>query len=344
MAKVLLINNCYPTKSYPNRSTYIKTIEDRMIQAGIDVDRLVLKSDYSSTFQKLVSYFNFYKELLTYPKYGEFDYIYIHHFPFSVLPLIPHLPYFKNTVINWHGEDLLPISKIAKVLCFLSYRFLKSNFIHLVPSVYFKELLIKKLDVKPESTIVSPSGGVDTELFSPIEVEKREGGINIGFASGLRKGKGIEYLLYILEQRESLPKIFLHIINYGNDKEEYLTKLPNNENIIFHKVYEKDKMPLFYNKIDILAFPTSRSSESLGLVALEAMSCGVPVVGPSHFALKSIIKNGVNGESYENFSYSDFLNALIRCIHHLGNYSPRETAVDQYSKEHVIQQLREIFV
>ena len=133
-----------------------------------------------------------------------------------------------------------------------------------------------------------------------------------------------------------------HIINYGRESGTYFNEISKKENVFLYPVFKKQDMNQYYNKIDMLAFPTKK--ESLGLVALEAMSCGVPVVGPSHFALKSIIINGSNGESYKNFSHDDFFNALKRCMLNLGNYSPRKTVVKHYSKEYVVQQYQEIFV
>lgn len=342
MKKVLLINNSYPTTLFPNRSTYIQSIEDALIQAKISVDKIVRSSNHSSFGEKLINYLVFYWRLLVFSNYKSYKYIYIHHFPFAYISLLPHFSNMERVVINWHGEDLVPTNVFNKFLCSFSYKFLRSYYTHIVPSEYFKEILIKKLRINHQNIIISPSGGVDTDLFVPLNNKKRGDIINIGFASGIANNKGIDFIEYCINHQNDLPKkVVFHIIDYGKDREKYYNQLLETRNVVLHPVYKKFEMPIFYGKIDILAFPTK--SESLGLVALEAMSCGVPIVGPAHFALRSIISNGVNGESYENLEYRDFFNALVRCINNIKKYSTRRS-VRQYSKAYVIQQFKEIFV
>ena len=52
----------------------------------------------------------------------------------------------------------------------------------------------------------------------------------------------------------------------------------------------------FYSCLDAFVFPSH--AETQGLVALEAMACGTPVVGVPVMALKDTIADGVNGYHY----------------------------------------------
>lgn len=56
-----------------------------------------------------------------------------------------------------------------------------------------------------------------------------------------------------------------------------------------------DELPQYYNDMDVLVFPTERDAESLGLVGLEALACGVPVIGSAIAALPGYIEHGRNG-------------------------------------------------
>ena len=50
-----------------------------------------------------------------------------------------------------------------------------------------------------------------------------------------------------------------------------------------------------YNQLDLYVFPTYRAAESLGLTGIEAMSCGVPVIGCNIAGPATYIKDGYNG-------------------------------------------------
>ena len=55
---------------------------------------------------------------------------------------------------------------------------------------------------------------------------------------------------------------------------------------------QEDVIPLL-NISDLYMLPSR--SESFGLSALEAMSCGVPVIGTSEGGLKEVVEDGVSG-------------------------------------------------
>ena len=122
--KLLLINNSYPTKSFPKRGAYVKSIEECLLQAEIEVHKIVLNCDYLNKIEKLRTYIKFYTELLFFKDYKNYDYIYIHHFPYVFLPLIFHFHKMSKVVINFHGEDIVYTSRFSKWLNAISYKFL----------------------------------------------------------------------------------------------------------------------------------------------------------------------------------------------------------------------------
>jgi len=69
------------------------------------------------------------------------------------------------------------------------------------------------------------------------------------------------------------------------------------------------EMPAFWNSVSIAAVPSL--SEPFGLVALEALACGVPVVASSVGGLPEIVEDGKSGILVPPNNPSALANALI---------------------------------
>ena len=340
LTDILLLNNAYPTKIQPKRGGYIKSIEKCLIEANLKVDKLVMIYEKNNSFAKVSDYSLFYLKLF-FCNYQKYEYVYIHHYPHLFLPLIFRFSSMKKIVINFHGGDIIYKSTFEKIINRASYLLIPKKAIFIVPSFYFKEKVIEAIpSLGKRAFHVSPSGGVDMKVFKPLKIVKEATKVNIGFASGIDLNKGIQDLLILLENLEP-SKYNFHIIDYGKDRGSFINDLKSFKNVFFYQLFEKEKMPEFYCKIDVLFFPSK--SESLGLVALEAMSCGVPVIGPNDYALKHIIKNGITGEKYNASIEKGYINAFNRFINNRKKYKTRNFVEDQYSKKSVIEQFKKIF-
>jgi len=69
----------------------------------------------------------------------------------------------------------------------------------------------------------------------------------------------------------------------------------------------------FFNQIDILVVP-SQSQESFGYTAIEAMSCGVPVVCTDAGGLPEVVDNGVSGYVVDKNNFIDFGLCLVNLL------------------------------
>lgn len=343
--KILLINNNYPTADYPEIGTYIQSIKDDLSAAGNTVDVLALYVTGSDRWSKLKNYASFYKRIIL-KDINKYECLYVNHYVF-LIPLFLKIPFYKGKVIfHWHGEELVNDSFIIKLLRRLCRTTLKKEHIHISPSEYYKNVIVKKLSVNDESILVSPSGGVDTDIFRPDDKQRDNEKFNIGFASSLSEHKGIAYFHDLIQNSNKIEslineKVCFHYIKYGSECSYWANEFSKYPNVIGHEKYKKADIQSFYNQIDVLLMISKR--ESLGLVAVEAMSCNIPVIARDTSSMPEIVKSGISGELV---SYDPPCDELIERLAHIrenyADYKPRQFAKANYSTEAVINFYKEL--
>jgi glycosyltransferase involved in cell wall biosynthesis len=98
----------------------------------------------------------------------------------------------------------------------------------------------------------------------------------------------------------SKPPIKCTIVGTGSARDsilELITHLKLTDQISVLGSCEQDKLGDIYRNLDFLVFP-SELEESLGLVGLEAMSCGTPVIGSRKGGMAEYIAPDVNGLAF----------------------------------------------
>jgi len=63
--------------------------------------------------------------------------------------------------------------------------------------------------------------------------------------------------------------------------------------VIFAGRIDQRTLPLYYSAADVLILPSHH--ESFGLVAIESLACGTPVVAAPVGAMPTVVRDGVNG-------------------------------------------------
>jgi len=143
--------------------------------------------------------------------------------------------------------------------------------------------------------------GIDLERFSdkapPVE-KYRDDKLNILFVGRLEKRKGFKYLLAAYEHvKKEYPQCRLIVVSPQgrlSRKYENLAARHNLKDVVFAGYVSFEDLPGYYNTADIFCTPAT-GWESFGVVLLEAMATGKPIVASDIPGYAGIISHGVEG-------------------------------------------------
>ena len=143
--------------------------------------------------------------------------------------------------------------------------------------------------------------GVDSKHFSPdvppIE-EFSDGKLNILFVGRLEKRKGLDYLLEAYKQiKPEFPNSRLIVVGPGKrlrkKYERRVTRDRLKDVVVIGYAAYRD-LPRYYQTADIVCCPAT-GRESFGIVLLEAMAVGKPVVASNIQGYNSVVTHGAEG-------------------------------------------------
>lgn len=165
--------------------------------------------------------------------------------------------------------------------------------------------LIHWLGVHPQRIVTVPCG-VDLERFHPLDRQAARQALGLSaepvvlFVGRLDPIKGAPVLLdAIASVEEPLVPQLLIVGGEGRSDPEIrrlraqARKLGIERQVHFLGPKDHSELPLLYNAADVVCVPSYY--ESFGLVALEAMACGTPVVASRVGGLTSTIRDGETG-------------------------------------------------
>lgn len=129
---------------------------------------------------------------------------------------------------------------------------------------------------------VIPQFGVDPQAFAPPTRREAQPGFMVGFAGRLVEEKGVDLLLAAAAGLEEVRVEMLASGPLRARLEAQARRLGMTDRVTFRGTLPSTRMPEFYHRLDALVLPSrSRPNwvEQFGRVLVEAMACGVPVIG-----------------------------------------------------------------
>ena len=251
----------------------------------------------------------------------------------------------ESDIIFVHNSKLLKLIKIyypkKKIVLFFHTDKLAQfkSFIYADKVITVNTTMKKKInEIYPNKAIYIPNS-LDKEKKNRNKLYKRTLSFNknkfvIGAMGRLVKKKGFEFLIKTCMEMDNIE---LLIAGDGEEFNNLKSISCNNTNIkLLGWIKNKD---LFFEKID--AFCSSSYEEPFGLVIIEAMARGVPVISTNCYGPTDIIKNNIDGLLFEKNNKRELKNAITKLKDNINlRKKIRINAIKKYEKKFTFGEYR----
>lgn len=253
-----------------------------------------------------------------------------------------------SSFFRWHTEHVLPriIDRADKVLV-TSWDYAKSS------------ALRDWIEAEPEK-FIELSIGVNHLLFKPrfrdkvlterYDLYDKQVVLFVGALDRPHYFKGVNILIQAIFKINDSDDFRVLIVGGGDMLDSYKSLADNlglSKKIIFVGRVDDQELLRYYSLADMLVLPSIDRSEAFGIVALEAMACGLPVIASDLAGVRSVVSKKETGllvkpGSVQNLA--DMIHTLLKnskLARTLGQ-SGRQKVLDNYTWEIVGKKLNEI--
>jgi glycosyltransferase involved in cell wall biosynthesis len=289
------------------------------------------------------------KRINKWVKEHELDLVHVQGGPGGVLlfkkPAVP-LVYTAHHLYSQQYEFLhKPVYAFLKHLEKVGY--LRSDRIVAVSSTT-RDSLVQKYNI-PESKIEIIPDGVDFTDFKPLILEKIPD--SVLYVGRLCERKGIRYLIEAISIiKRKKQDIKLYIVGTGaleGELRKMVTDYSLNDTISLLGGVSQEELVKWYNHAEVFVLPSL--FEGFGIVCIEAMACGTPVIGTDVPGIIDIIENQKTGSLVSSRNAEKLAGAIEQLLTNkdlrlrLGQ-AGRDKALRNYSWDDITKKIAQLYV
>jgi glycosyltransferase involved in cell wall biosynthesis len=268
----------------------------------------------------------------------------------------------KSVVVTYHCDLLLPngfIHSIANQVSHLANR---------ITLGLAQEIVVNTLDYAQGSTFLRQylpkirAIATPVELVTPTQAEIEKLKVKarlepdqkvIGMVARLAAEKGVEYLV------EAMPEILkkhprarvLHVGQYQNvlGEEGYAEKLRPmiqalGEHWTFLGILPAAELSAFYQCCDVTVLPSTNSTESFGIVQVESMASGTPVVASNIPGVREPVRLTGMGLTANPADAPALAQAIAEVLDDPARFSgDAERVKKEFSSQHIAEEYEQLF-